>query len=129
MDLDIKNNKNLITFLVANFIQLFFGLLIVIQMNMFSPKYLGIFIFQYTFFLVIGHLLTFGQHIFILNKLSQIKKNIEKKIYIEKNFFSSILPPLIGFIILTFVIKNIDITYLKKLGINQEFLILSCLFF
>ena len=49
MDLDIKNNKNLITFLVANFIQLFFGLLIVIQMNMFSPKYLGIFIFQYTF--------------------------------------------------------------------------------
>ena len=129
MDLDIKNNKNLITFLVANFIQLFFGLLIVIQMNMFSPKYLGIFIFQYTFFLVIGHLLTFGQHNFILNKLSQIKKNIEKKIYIEKNFFSSILPPLIGFIILVFVIKNIDNTYLKKLGINQEFLILSCLFF
>jgi O-antigen/teichoic acid export membrane protein len=129
MGLDIKNNKNLITFLTANFIQLFFGLLIVIQMNIFSPKYLGIFIFQYTFFLVIGHLLTFGQHIFILNKLSQIKRNIEKTKYIENNFFSSIFPPLIGFLLLIFIMRFIENAYLEKLGSNQVILILSCLFF
>ncbi len=85
MDLTLKKQKHLISFLLANFAQLFCGLLIVIEMNIISNDYLGIFIFQYTFFLVLGHLFTFGQHIYLLNKISLInnldkKKNIFKKI-------------------------------------------------
>lgn len=129
MDLTLKKQKHLISFLLANFSQLFFGLLIVIEMNIVSSEYLGIFIFQYTFFLVLGHLLTFGQHIYLLNKISLIGNLHEKKNYIQNNFLSSVIPLFIGFALLIFLTTLVDNSYFDKLGSNKTFLILSCFFF
>ncbi len=129
MDLTLKKQKHLISFLLANFAQLFCGLLIVIEMNIISSDYLGIFIFQYTFFLVLGHLFTFGQHIYLLNKISLINNLDKKKKYIQKNLFSAVIPLLLGFSFLILITPFIDNSYFNKLGSNKFFLILSCLFF
>ena len=111
-----KIQKNFIFFLIANFISLFFGLIIVIKLSYFSEEYLGIFIFQYTFFLLLGNLLTAGQHIFLLNKLSQLKSNLHKKNYLKNNFFSSLIPPIIGLfsILLLYIYYIFDSTPLIR---------------
>ena len=124
-----KIQKNFIFFLTANFISLFFGLIIVIKLSYFSEEYLGIFIFQYTFFLLLGNLLTAGQHIFLLNKLSQLKSNLHKKNYLKNNLFSSLIPPIIGLFSILLLERVIDSIYLNKLGINKIYIIIGCFFF
>lgn len=124
-----NEKKKLIAFLFANFISLLCGLIIVIETNYISKEYLGIFIFQYTAFLLFGNLLTFGQHIYFLNKLSQLKNSLSKQKCLKKNFFCSLVPVFVGFLVLLFTGSLLDNHYLNKLGINKIFLIISCFFF
>lgn len=124
-----NEKKNLIAFIFANFASLFCGLIIVIETNYFSKEYLGIFVFQYTFFLLFGNILTFGQHIYFLNKLSQLKNIFSKQKFLKKNIFCSIIPLLIGFLFLLLIEISLDNDYVNKLGINKIYLIISCFFF